>query len=188
MSDNRQNKEPETYYLTRGALLVCEHGTHKRRLNLKNDHGVILFLDDEYRRPLVDETDCVFGEDENIGYFGICQSKCFCGEKEEIILKKYVEEGEEEPEDSSIITGTKCVAQLENTWRNVKMNALVEDSSVEISRVRASNRDYKWEDLKNSGYRNLVTTDSYIYCSCGKGRIFPVTSGIEYTGEKDVDR
>lgn len=34
--------EEKISYITRGALLKCEFGTHTRRLNLPEDHGFMI--------------------------------------------------------------------------------------------------------------------------------------------------
>ena len=62
---NVKEKNEMSEYLVRGALLACQYGSHPRRLNLLQCHGIYVG-----EKPLISETDCVV--DENISYFGIC--------------------------------------------------------------------------------------------------------------------
>lgn len=168
-------------YITRGALLACECGSHMRRLNLIKDHGEIIYLGDEYKYPMIDESDCEFGEDKNIGYFGICSSSK-CQNEETVVLKKYTPYGETQSEE--IVEGPKCNAVLESKWRDVKSDAYVKDNEAgifELSGIRAE----KDITLHEAGYRNFVTMNSCLYCTKGEAFITPQTSGLEYHGEQD---
>ena len=54
-------------YVVRGALLFCNHGSHRRRLNLPRCHGVYAL-----KHPVMFKPDCVV--DVNIPSFGVCDS------------------------------------------------------------------------------------------------------------------
>lgn len=56
-------------YLTRGALMQCSSGEICRRLNLPQDHGI--FYGDTLE-PVVNQSDCIIGDEENIASFGLC--------------------------------------------------------------------------------------------------------------------
>ena len=183
MADEREQNEEqiEELYLTRGALLVCECGSHPRRLQLLTDHGMIIHLEDEYEflHPIADSCDCVFGEDENIGYFGICYSEACKGE-ETVVLKKYTSPNEKPSEET--IEGPKCCAILDTMWSNVKEDVYTKDQ--ETGKLIVVTKDTEKSNIM--GAKNLVTTNSFVYCKKGGARIIPYTSGLEYKGEQDI--
>lgn len=155
------SQNDKVVYITRGALLECSLGSHPRRLNMPRDNGLSIITEDGEEHPMVEESDCKIGPNENIDYFGVC-SKAPEGAPN-IVLKPYVPEGEEPQKDAEPIEGGKCIPCIEfEKWMDTKSDVYIEDGV----------------------YRNAVTTKSMLLCSCG-GCITPKTSGIEYKGEKD---
>lgn len=98
-------------YLVRGALITCSCGSHPRRLNLPQSHGVYV-LD----HPLIHEEDCVVGE--NISYFGVCQGDTPPSGSEEILLDEYVGEGQEST--GAEVQGPRCSPEIVGKWKSVK--------------------------------------------------------------------
>lgn len=162
-NEEKQAKEEEIpeVYLTRGAMLYCKCGTHPRRLNMPQDHGFKIELEDKYElgHPFVSASDCKVGDDENISYFGICQAEASKGE-ETIHLIAYTPEGKEPSKE--VQTGPKCKPDIDGKWKNTKKNTKIDDGTIE----------------------EAVTSLSYLYCK-KKGVIVPISSGLEYTGDKD---
>ncbi|SFR67911.1 PAAR-like protein [Anaeromicropila populeti] len=148
-------------YLMRGALLQCNCGSHPRRLNLPEDHGEVVITEDEYKHPIVHENDCVIGPTGNIDYFGVCSN--LPKNANPIVLTPYVPDGEETPPAGSIVEGGKCIPVFPlNKWSDTKEDVRIQDGS----------------DCK------VVTTKSFLKCLNG-GIITPLSSGMEYKGEKD---
>lgn len=96
-------------YLVRGAMLACQYGSHPRRLNLPQCHGVYMM-----EKPVVREDDCVV--EKNIKFFGICQ----CGTPPEGAENvKLVAYGKDE-ESKENVEGPKCAPDIVGKWRAVK--------------------------------------------------------------------
>lgn len=102
---NSENEE----YLVRGALLYCNQGSHPRRLNLPECHGVYVM-----EHPVIQETDCKAGD--NISYFGICNSSTPPENSEEILLDAYVSEGQ--TSTGQEVQGLRCCPDVVGNWRN----------------------------------------------------------------------
>ncbi len=89
-------------YVVRGALLFCNHGSHRRRLNLPRCHGVYAL-----KHPVMFKPDCVVNV--NIPSFGVCDSTdnktggsvCY------------------KTEDGGTVKGTPCVPIIVGTWDDV---------------------------------------------------------------------
>jgi len=133
-------------YLVRGAMLVCNCGSHPRRLNLPTCHGVYVL-----EHPVIREDDCE--PVKNISYFGVCQGETPPDGAEEILLDKFVPEGEQSTGEE--VQGPRCTPDILEKWRSTK------------------------ESTKISGTETAVTTNSYLVCRCG-GLIQPITSGQEF--------
>lgn len=156
-----EEEEIPEVYLTRGAMLYCDCGSHPRRLNMIKDHGFKMELEDNYEEghPFVSASDCVVGDYANISYFGICQAEASKGE-ETIHLKAYTPEGEEP--STEVLTGPKCKPVIDGKWKNTKKNTKINDGSTE----------------------EAVTSLSYLCCT-KTGIIVPISSGLEYAGSQD---
>lgn len=96
----------EKVYLVRGALLVCDCSTHPRRLNMPKSHG--MYVDNH---PIAIDTDCV---EENISYFGVCQSKTPPKGVETVRLAGYVMEGA--TGNAEPVQGPKCKPDIVGKW------------------------------------------------------------------------
>lgn len=94
-------------YLVRGALLKCDQGSHARKLNLPQSHGIYI-----YENAQIRESDCKV--DENISYFGVCFSKAPPAGAETVTLVKYGEAGK----GGATVTGCKCCPEIIGKWRD----------------------------------------------------------------------
>lgn len=159
----------EVEYVTRGALLTCTMGTHKRRLNLPQDYGVDVTNESGTACSFITDRDCICeGEGKNISQFGVCHAT----EQNEENKRNPRKLGEVKPneyseENAEIQRGLLCAPLLNESWLNVKKDVFI-------------CRDGK-ED-----YANMVTMDSYLYCKRG-GVVYPITSGQEYEEDKEAE-
>lgn len=109
VSRNMKRKETEmSEYLVRGALLACEYGSHPRRLNLPQCHGIYI-----EEKPLMREDDCVV--DDNISCFGICSCQTPPEGASTISLAPYG--GDENAKGT--VTGKQCCPHIIGTWRGI---------------------------------------------------------------------
>lgn len=104
MSDEKEE------YLVRGALLYCKKGSHPRRLNLPQCHGIYVM-----GHPVIQEMDCV--PVENISYFGVCQADTPPEGAEEVLMDVYVPQGEESTGEE--IQGPRCSPDIVGKWRSI---------------------------------------------------------------------
>ena len=154
-------------YLVRGASLQCSCGSHKRRLNLPIYHGVYV-----NGKPMIYESDCVVGDEENITTFGVCNlSNSPLGftvkmenkfkswfKREKILLQK---------EDGTNVRGYACTPQIVGQWKDVhEIQTIAENESPENS------------NALEDEWISAVTENSFLVCMYG-GIIKPVTSGQE---------
>ena len=102
-------------YITRGALLACDMGSHKRRLNLPQSHGVYI-----NNNPLINDSDCTL---DNISYFGVCASQTPPKNAVSVCLVK--QEGESK---GQTVTGSKCCPNIVGKWNNVHGQTVTTDS------------------------------------------------------------
>lgn len=160
-------------YLVRGAKLKCSCGSHCRKLNLPLCHGVYVS-----GKAMINEEDCLVGDDKNITTFGVCESKGhpdktpfwlkavglltpFAGllivndERKKIILEK---------EDGTNVRGYACTPCIVSNWQDVHLTQRI---------ARNDTDGTNWEDRLAA-----VTEDSFLVCAYG-GLIEPVTSGQE---------
>lgn len=145
--------------LVRGALLQCSCGTHCRRLNLKKSYGV--YAEDGVH-PRVHKKNCIVGDDENITYFGVCQSGNKPEGSKQVCLEPYVwPDGTKT--SSSNIDGLMCKPVILGDW----FDAL---------------DDEKILDLDDENAYPGLKMKSYLVCKYG-GLIVPRYSGQEYTGK-----
>lgn len=98
-------------YVVRGAMVKCDKGTHEKRINLPESHGVY-----SNGRPIMNENDNVVGE--NISDFGICRGGC--PSSGDITLEK---------ETGGTVTGKKCMVKILKEWINVKEDTVINGAS-----------------------------------------------------------
>lgn len=95
-------------YITRGSVLSCSCGTHKKLIDLLEDHGVYT----ENGNPVMTCKDCKSGT--NIPNFGICKGQelnSFLPKTENITL--YIKEDSKAPYP---INGHQCMPILDVSW------------------------------------------------------------------------
>ena len=136
-------------YLVRGAELQCTCGSHTRKLNLSPCHGIYI-----KGNPVVNEMDCISGEEKNITWFGICSNE----NKE---AKRIIVTGQ----NGEKMNGYKCEPQLVGLWMD----------SYDGVRI-AENVDSAQVEPEDCQYYNTVTVGSFLVCQRG-GIISPVNSG-----------
>ncbi|MCT4508153.1 MAG: DUF4280 domain-containing protein [Tepidibacter sp.] len=95
-------------YVVRGARMVCSCGSHKRRINLPQCHGVYI-----KNQPKMNQNDC---KHDNIPYFGICSNPSSSGA--EVINLVSPDRGE--------IQGFKCERNFLGVWENVKEDCVID--------------------------------------------------------------
>ena len=182
----------ECMYLVRGAVLRCSCGSHKRKLNLPESHGIYIG-----ENPMVNELDCEVGDNASITAFGVCNAEGNPNQKSfgrqlldtaigitiplssEIIFfrdesKKILLVGE----DGKSVKGYPCTPCIISTWQNVYGENLVA-SHGEGSHYSRDGHSH------GGGGRRLIgspalTEQSFLVCAYG-GLIEPVTSGQENT-------
>jgi hypothetical protein len=153
-------------YLTRGATLRCNMGSHARKLNLLEGHGIeFLKMDDQYYpHPLVAESEIVL--EENICYFGICNSSTPPPDAPTICLKP-----EQTPQSnqtakqgsSNPIEGKKCIPKILGGWLDTKDDVVL--------------------DVNGTNQKVLLMT-SCLVCA-NMGLIEPKDDGMGYKGDLD---
>lgn len=92
-------------YVVRGALLCCQYGSHRRRLNLPLCHGVYTL-----KKPIMFKKDCVV--EANIPSFGVCSSP----DNPTGGSVSYVKEASEDGGGGGTVTGTPCMPVIVNVW------------------------------------------------------------------------
>jgi hypothetical protein len=114
----------EVEYAVRGAMVYCNKGTHPRRLNLPQCHGVYTL-----GKPMIQDTDCMAVT--NISYFGVCMSASPPKDTEQVVLAGYVKEGGF-PSFVKDVQGLKCNPEIIGKWKcgNKKANITGEFASV----------------------------------------------------------
>lgn len=115
MSGTGEEKE----YLVRGAMIGCSMGSHPRRLNLPQSHGVYLL-----GKPMIEKGDCK--PEKNVTYFGVCNSQSPPADAVEVKLAGFVPEGETVSVPD--VQGMKCTPAIIGEWNNVHGMAVTTDS------------------------------------------------------------
>lgn len=161
-------------YLTRGALLQCSYGTHPRRVNLVRDHGWGIDTETEgdgKEHPFMHTGDILVGDEtmpagqeQNISWFGICNSESK-PDTETITLVNYGEEDAEDKSSRGTCNGKKCKPEIFEQWLDGKATVTVKEG-VEY---------------------HPIMTNSCLVCA-HLGEIRPVSSGLEYDGSKDKEK
>lgn len=155
-------------YVMRGATLMCDKGSHERKINLIYDHGWGIEIKDiegenGKLHPFMLSKDTIVGDEtaagkvqQNVSWFGCCSGNIKGSEK--ICLKN--------PNNSNdpLAYGPKCKPQIVGEWQNIKNDIQIENGEVLSS--------------------PLVANSSYLTCACG-GLITIKDSGAEYDGGKD---
>lgn len=175
-------------FVTRGALMQCNKGSHCRRLNLINGHGFEMCIEGRTgesgesmnengkRHPFLLDTDTVVAteempgtEQQNISWFGVCTEAAYEGEN--ICLQPDTSRGT--PKNNETVHGTKCQPLIQGKWENTKEDI---------------------EFITANGSGTLLTTDSYLICDACGGIISFVeedeetSNGTEYWDEQDEGR
>lgn len=99
-------------YVVRGALLRCDHGSHCRKLNLLQCHGV-----HTKKKPMMVKTDCK--REENIPSFGVCSSSDNETPGKVRYLKDVRRDDSGDPisqEPDGTVTGTPCIPEIVGFW------------------------------------------------------------------------
>lgn len=107
----------DTEYLVRGALLKCSCGSHLRRLNLPQCHGVYV-----KGHPVIQENDKE--PEKNISYFGVC-SKATSEDSEEVLLVYSEIDRQYNPSLSEDIQGYRCTPQIPHNWMSKKKDTYI---------------------------------------------------------------
>lgn len=171
------NETPE--YLVRGALLYCRCGTHSRRLNLSQCHGIYVGA-----HPLIHEWNCKEGEGENITSFGVCKSPS-PPETETISYVKDIPRGPggdqigEAPD--GVDTGHKCIPCIVGTeWQHTYSKTRIVDNG----ELDSGDREKIIKGRGKPHGRSTVTTLSFLICKFG-GLIECYNSGQQYNDEEE---
>lgn len=158
------NHYPDTYaYLTRGAVLRCPHGSHRRRLGLLRDHA--FYTND---KPLIHQMDCIVGDDKNIRTFGVCSSPSISGPTVLLQEVTYDADGQPVPTGKNV-KGCACQPVMMCPWQEPHRETMITQEGT-LAKYPS------------------VTTKSWLYCLYSHdGEIVPITSGQEYNGENDAE-
>ena len=193
----------EIRYLVRGAVLKCSCGSHKRKLNLPESHGVYIG-----ENPIVNQTDCRVGDHANIPAFGVCESagnpcrkslgetlrdglvsSLIPGSGAVITARDEMEKILLVKEDGTNVRGYPCTPCIVSNWQNAHGESQVAShGGSHYSRSGASHGGGSrraGEPSHGGGSRRLtggpaLTEQSFLVCAYG-GLIEPVTSGQENT-------
>lgn len=163
----RNNKRDE--YLVRGAVLVCNKGSHKRKLNLPKCHGIYV-----REFPVLHEleclTECQCGIDKcNITHFGICEAK------PPTEIKTYIKTPLNSRDGvSGVIEGCKCEPIIIGTWQDCHETTRIVDNGTK------NPMDRKREEKEGKGKgQSILTMRSFLICKYG-GIIEPIDSGQKF--------
>lgn len=108
----------EKEYLVRGALLKCRKGSHPRRLNLPEAHGV--FVDEH---PQVFDEDCT---NKHISCFGVCNSGTPPKGAKIVRFAGYAPEGSGGAAED--VQGKECTPDIIGQWKSPYGEAVTMDS------------------------------------------------------------
>lgn len=191
----------EVRYLVRGAVLECSCGSHKRKLNLPESHGVYIG-----ENPMVNQTDCAVGDYANIPTFGVCESagnpcrkslgenlrdglisSLIPGSGAVITVRDEMEKILLVKEDGTNVRGYPCTPCIVSTWQNTHGESQVASGShyCQNGHSHGGGSHRAGEPSHGGGSRRLtggpaLTEQSFLVCAYG-GLIEPVTSGQENT-------
>lgn len=110
-------------YLVRGALLYCDCGSHKRRMNLPVSHGALVGED----QPMVHAGDSLAGD--HISSFGVCSAECPPAGEDVYFQKEgtFDENGDRKTVGFGIVTGPACCPDINGEWMNAYKATLIAD-------------------------------------------------------------
>lgn len=156
-------------YLVRGAVLVCNKGSHKRKINLPKCHGVYI-----REFPVLHElecmTECQCGLAKcNVTYFGVCEAEPPTETKTYFKTPLNSRDG-----SSGSVTGCKCEPVIVGTWNNCYEKTKIIDNGIKNPTDR--NRVKRGE---NGIGQNTLTMGSFLVCKYG-GIIEPIDSGQKF--------
>lgn len=147
----------EISYVTRGAIMRCSKGSHRRRLDILVDHGFEFEENMQYEHPypLMTEDDWILETNDwanaNIKKFGICHSTLSKPNTNVIHLVS---------EEGPAIEGPECDLQIVHCWYKTQKDASLCD-------------------------KPLLTEESFLFCKhCGM--ITFESNGSDYEGEQDL--
>lgn len=169
LSEHTESQKEE--YLVRGALLRCRYGTHARRLNLPQCHGVYIGM-----HPMMCATDCKAGDSQNITFFGVCKAPIppptgIVTYMNDVPRTSTGEKCGEAP--SGIVTGHKCMPVIvKEIWQgtNPKTKIVVSQPVSDVGDPPSA--------------EDSLTNLSFLICQCG-GLIEPYNSGQNYENDAD---
>lgn len=162
-----KNKRDE--YLVRGAVLVCNKGSHKRKINLPKCHGIYV-----REFPVLHELECVTEcqcgiEKCNITYFGICEAKPPTEIKTYIKTPFNSRDGR-----TGVVEGCKCEPIIIGTWQDCHEMTRIVDNGIK------NPMDRRREEKEGKGKgQSILTMRSFLICKYG-GIIEPIDSGQKF--------
>lgn len=162
-------------YLTRGAKLFCRKGSHVRRLNLPETHGVFTL-----NCPMTHENDCLPGDLFNIRTFGVCSSELNPNGGTVLLKKVRYDENYEPYEDTGEnVKGKPCTPVIVGRWMApYRKTKIVENVPIGIRDVCSACE----KAIKGDTTYHAITTNSFLLCKFG-GLIEAWSSGTEYADE-----
>lgn len=109
----------EVEYLVRGALLCCDKGSHPRRINLPESHGIY-----SKEHPIIRKDDKT---EKNISHFGVCSSSTPPKGAEIVRYQGFVPPGSTEAAEE--VQGRQCIPDIvSKEWSTVNGQAVTVDS------------------------------------------------------------
>lgn len=157
-------------YLVRGAVLVCNKGSHKRKINLPKCHGIYI-RDLPVLHELECWTECKYGIEKcNITHFGICDAK------PPTEIKAYFKTPSNSRDGlAGIAMGCKCEPIIIGTWHDCYEKTKIIDNGTKnpMDRKRVE------KGGKGKG-QSILTMRSFLICKYG-GIIEPVDSGQKFS-------
>lgn len=161
---NEEKKKNE--YLVRGAVLVCNKGSHKRKINLPKCHGVYI-REFPVLHELECKTECQCGLGKcNVTYFGVCEAEPPTETKTYFKTTLNSRDG-----SAGIVTGCKCEPVIVGTWNNCYEKTRIIDNGIKNPTDRKMN--------ENGIGQSTLTTRSFLICKYG-GIIEPIDSGQKF--------
>lgn len=153
-------------YLVRGAVLVCDKGSHKRKINLPKCHGIYI-RELPVLHELECETECQCGLEKcNITYFGICEAEPPTETKTYVKTPLNSRDG-----TFGTVTGCKCEPVIVGTWQNCYEKTKIIDNGLK----NPIDRELAMKTGRGNGQKTL-TMQSFLICKYG-GIIEPIDSG-----------
>lgn len=165
----QRNEQAYMYeYLVRGADLICDKGSHIRKINLPKCHGVYV---GEF--PLLHELECVSECQSGIGkcnitFFGVCEAN---PPTETKAYTKTVQNSKDGT--AGQVIGCKCEPCIVGCWNGCYGKTRIVDNGIKNPEDRSNPTGIY------TG-QSTLTTESFLVCKYG-GIIQPINSG-QYIG------